>query len=92
MATKEEHLQRLKLLLTKGRLSPKLKTATAGLITALKNNNQKKINEFSYLHQEISSGWGMDKEYPYNEDDNHNMKVAGTTAYSEFDIIWHGVG
>ena len=71
-------------------MSPKLKTATKKLISALEKGNNLKIHELSYLHQNISSGYKMDKEYPYNEDDEHNIKVAGTTAYEEFDAIWHG--
>lgn len=77
-------------LATSGRLSPKLKEATSELIIALRNNDTKKIEDLSYLHQQISSGYGMEKEYPYNEDAEYNKKVTGTSAYHEFDMISHG--
>jgi len=84
-----ERVENLKKLLKEGKMSPKLKKATKELISALEKGNNKKIQELSYIHQHISSGYGL-KEYPYNEDDDHNRKVAGTTAYEEFDAIWHG--
>lgn len=73
-----------------GKLSPKLRTATNRLILALRKGDKNKIDELSYIHQYISSGYGNNKEYPYNEDDEYNKKITGTTAYHEFDMIWHG--
>jgi len=84
-----ERIENLKKLLKEGKMSPRLKVATKKLISALERGNNKEINELSYLHQHISSGYGV-KKYPYNEDDDYNTKVAGTTAYKEFDEIWHG--
>ena len=88
MASKER-INNLKNLLKKGRLSPKLKTATKQLIIALKKGDMQKVSKYSYLHKHISSGW-KSKEYPYNEDDNFNELKTGTTAYREFDRVWHG--
>lgn len=73
-----------------GRLSPKLREATRKLILALRKGDSRNIEKLSYIHQYISSGYGKNKEYPYNEDDDYNKKVTGTTAYHEFDMIAHG--
>lgn len=89
MTLKEERIKKLIKLVTKGKLSPKLKTSTKKLIIALKKGDRNNIDKYSYLHQDISSGWKL-KGYPYNEDDKYNQKIAGTTAYHEFDMIWHG--
>jgi hypothetical protein len=72
-----------------GKLSPKLREATRKLIIALRKGDTRKIEKLSYIHQYISSGFGL-KQYPYNEDVEYNKKVTGTTAYHEFDEIWHG--
>ena len=86
---RKERIKNLRNLLNNGRLSPKLRTATRELIYALKIGKISEIKELSYLHQHISSGW-RNKEYEYNEDDNYNRKMTGTTAYEEFDAISHG--
>ena len=89
MVTESQRINNLKKLLARGKMSPKLKTATQKLIVALKKGNRTQINELSYLHQHISGSMSA-REYPYREDDDYNKKVVGTTVYYEFDMIWHG--
>lgn len=84
-------------LLTSGKLSPKLRIVLDKLNKELKkkHKNQNEIFKLSMVHQHISSsmkGISMttNKLYPYREDDEHNIKTTGTTAYHETDMIAHG--
>lgn len=84
-----ERLNNLKKLYKYGKMSPALKSATKKLINAMEHHDRGKIDEYSWLHQEIG-GFNHVPRYKYWEDNDYNLKKCGTTAYREFDRIWHG--
>jgi hypothetical protein len=89
VAETNPRVQNLKKLIKHGIMSPKLKAATRNLIKALLKGDNKKIEKYSYIHQYIV-GDMKQSQYPYRESDAYNKSACGTTAYHEFDFIWHG--